>query len=551
MKINSIGIIGGTGGLGARMAEFFEHKFPGLEVLVSGRSTEVTNKKIVQECDLVIFGIPIGRTLDAIAGCITDSRPDQIWADITSIKEGPVQRMLESKAEVCGLHPLFGPLPVIDGQPLIYCPARISDDSLKHLLELLQDFDLVEMTPTEHDEVMGVVQCASHLSDFVMGETLRASGLDFETIWRVSSPAYRSKLQIIGRMFAQNPDLYIDIATLNDHGPRFTATFQKSLEILRDLIDAGDREQLINHFKEIQDYLTSEFCHESYNASQQFMSLSSSTELVAETGKVAVFGQKYSHTDEAVANFFPEKADISYFSQIETAFQAVNEGRFEVAIVPYENSTHGSVLDTLDALWQFPELQIVESRQVAIKQHLLGLSGAKLENIETVTSHPQALAQSREKLNTLLPGVRKIPARSTALAAQALLTQQDIRQGVIGSSMLSQGLGLKVLASDLQALNNQTRFICVGKQLAGVDQKYLSLVFWFRSDRAGNLASVLQFMADRGVNLIKLDSRRTSTENGQYLFFVDAEISIERFKEFEPEFRNLVSGLRVLGGFDY
>lgn len=550
MKINSIGIIGGTGGLGARLASFFTHKFPELEILVSGRKTEISNKKIVQECDLVIFAVPISETVRTILDCVPFSREDQIWADITSIKEQPVKVMLEGRAEVCGLHPLFGPLPVIDGQPLIYCPARISETSISALLDLLRDFDLVAMTPTEHDRLMGVVQCVSHLSDFVMGEALRTSEFDFETIWRVSSPSYRSKLQIIGRMFNQSPDLYTDIATLNTHGSYFTAHFQIVLEKLKNLVDTGDKDELLHRFTAVRDYLGLDFCQESYRASQQFMSLQETALALPESGKIAVFGRQYSHTDEVVPHFFPGETDITYFSQISEAFRAVNEDRFESLIVPYENSTHGSVFDTLDSLWEFSDLQIVASRQVEIAQHLLGLPGSHLGGIKVVSSHPQALAQSREGLLNLWPRVNKIPARSTALAAQTLLAKQDLSQAVIGSQRLAEGLGLIVLAANLQRPDNKTRFVCIAKKKAPMQAYYLSLVCWFDQDKAGNLARVLQFLADQKINLTKLDSRRSTAEYGRYLFFIDAAVTVERFQGLMPEFEKLVSGFRVLGAFD-
>ncbi len=553
VQINSIGIIGGVGGLGARLADHWRQRFPDREVLVSGRDTDVSNKNIVQKCDLVIFAVPIQVTDAVIRACLAESRADQIWADITSIKQGPVAAMLESKAQVCGLHPLFGPLPAIAGQPFIYCPARINVSALDSLLAMLSDFDLIEMTPEQHDDVMGVVQCVSHLSDLVMGETLRDSGLDFETIWRVSSPSYRAKLQVMGRMFAQDPGLYIDIATLNQSGPKFTARFQSALDRLKTLIDSGDRELLIKNFDQIEEYLTPEFCAQAYAASQQFMSLSDnevSVDLSAQKGQVAVFGEAFSHTDQAV-NHFLDTEDKVYFPRIREVFQAVAEGRCECGIVPYENSNNGSVLDTLDALFAFEDLQITASRSVAIEQHLLALPGANLTQIQTVASHPQALAQSRAKLLELLPDVSLRPARSTALAAQRLVAQQNLQQAVIGGDSLVQGLGLQILERDLQPAGNETRFIEIKKNQAVVsDAKFVSLVFWFEADKSGNLASVLQLMADHNINLIKLDSRRRGNDYGGYLFFVDAKVSMSSFADIEEAFAGLVSGYRVLGTFD-
>ena len=87
MKINTIGVIGGTNGLGARLVSHWRQQCPDIEVFVSGRNTETTNTYIVQNCDLVIFAVPIQSTLAVMEDCSAASRPDQIWADITSIKK--------------------------------------------------------------------------------------------------------------------------------------------------------------------------------------------------------------------------------------------------------------------------------------------------------------------------------------------------------------------------------------------------------------------------------------------------------------------------------
>lgn len=239
MKIRSVGIIGGTQGLGARFATYFEKKFPDLEILVSGRETKITNNKIVQKCDLVIFAIPINVTESVIKACLSESRKNQIWADFTSIKQQPVEGMLKSQAQVCGLHPLFGPMPDIEGQPIIYSPVRIENDSLEALLALIANFDLVELEPKEHDDLMGIVQCASHFSDMVMGETLKNSGFDFETIWKVSSPAYRLKLQVMGRIFAQTPGLYADIAIENLSSLKYLQKFLTAAKELETVVGKG------------------------------------------------------------------------------------------------------------------------------------------------------------------------------------------------------------------------------------------------------------------------------------------------------------------------
>ena len=259
---------------------------------------------------------------------------------------------------------------------------------------------------------------------------------------------------------------------------------------------------------------------------------------------------QYSHTDSVVAELFPESHSVTYFAQIEDVFAAISEGRFTDGVVPFENSTHGSVLATLEALFRYPDVNIIDSFTKTIEQHLLGLPETNLKNISAVFSHPQALAQSRDWLAANIPKVQKVSARSTALAAERLLSRQNLAQAVIGSEALATGLGLKVLARDLAPAGNKTRFIRLSKAAVPLESKYLSLVFWFGEDQAGSLASVLEFLASNDINLTKLDSRRSLEVAGNYLFFIDAQVSLLDFEAHAQKFATLVEGYRILGSFD-
>ncbi len=556
MKIKSIGIIGGTQGLGARFAGYFEQKFPELEVMVSGRKTKVSNTRIVQCCDLVIFAVPISVTEQVIEECLPFSREDQIWTDFTSVKQQPVKAMLQSKSEVCGLHPLFGPLPNIEGQTLIYCPERISEDSLDNLLKLLGAFDLMAFSPKEHDDLMGIVQCASHMSDMVMGETLKNSGFGFETIWKVSSPSYRLKLEVMGRMFAQNPDLYADIATQNLSAPQFTNLFKRATDDLESTVANRDRERLIKKFDQTTDFLTPEFCEKSYNDSQSFLSnytnkpRNNDEKIENQKAEVGIFGEPFSHTDEA-SSLMNIKGEASrrYFSNIFEVFDAVENGTVESGILPYENSREGSVFQTLDGLFEHPNIQIIEKVKKPIQQNLLGISGANLATIKTIISHPQALAQSKEFIRANFADITLKQEASTAVAGGMVQSAMDPSIAAIGSELLAQKLGLEVVQPDIQGEDNYTSFIRVARDAVQKSPDHVSFVFWFTGDKSGNLAQVLSLLASHKINLVKLDSRRASKEYGHYLFFIDAEADSKFFETIYSEIESMVGGLRILGGY--
>lgn len=555
MNIKSVGIIGGTNGLGARFAEYFTETFPHLEVLASGRNTEISNKIIVQKCDLVIFAVPIDCTVEVIESLVDDSRPDQLWVDFTSIKQQPVAAMLESSAQVCGLHPLFGPLPEIEGQTLIYCPARIEPESLSALLKLLAGFNLMEFSPQQHDDLMGVVQCASHLSELVMAETIRRSEFDFNTVWQVASPSYRLKLEVMGRMFAQNPELYADIATQNLSAAKFTSLFKAATQDLEAVVEAGDREKLIKYFDQSRQCLTPEFCASAYEASQHFLAAytageSANTE-VDTKADIAIFGEPGSHTDDASVDLIPVTGEGTkrYFKNVFRLVEALQAGLVQHAVVPYENTTEGSVTEVLDELLAHPDIQIVGSTLRPIQQFLMMNDGGQLSSVKRVLSHPQALAQSKTFLRAELPQAELQPAASTASAARRVKQAQNASWAAVGSADLAAQLGLQIVSPNMADPNNRTRFVALQKNGRAETSTVSSLVFWFSADQSGNLAMVLNFFSEQSINLLKLDSRRAGEDKGGFVFFVDAEISLEHLGVHLPELKRIVAGVEILGAY--
>src|SRR6185369_4713005 len=114
-----VGIIGINGRFGQMLKGFFEK----LNCLVIGSDrdhpTLLTNKEVVEKSDVVLFSLSIRRTVEVINSLIPFSREDQLWMDVTSIKQPAVAAMLRSKAQVLGLHPMFRPDISFEGQTVV------------------------------------------------------------------------------------------------------------------------------------------------------------------------------------------------------------------------------------------------------------------------------------------------------------------------------------------------------------------------------------------------------------------------------------------------
>ena len=235
------GIIGGTGKMGRLFAPVFERA--GYEVLVSGRSTALTNEQLAGTCDLVVVSVPIRDTVRVIGEIAPFLREDQLLCDFTSLKTGPVAAMLRSKAAVIGLHPMFGPtVSSIRGQTIVVCPARATDavrDALTGIF-VREGAVCTVTTPEEHDRMMAVVQGLTHFVTICMADSIRRLGVDIKKTEAFTSPVYQIELSLVGRLLSQDPALYADILELNPFVPDVLAACRSAAGELSDIVKSGD-----------------------------------------------------------------------------------------------------------------------------------------------------------------------------------------------------------------------------------------------------------------------------------------------------------------------
>lgn len=223
-----------------------------------------------------------------------------------------------------------------------------------------------------------------------------------------------------------------------------------------------------------------------------------------------------------------QEAILCPYPSIARTLRAVADGKAELAVVPVENSIEGSVAITLDTLWQLDTLQIQQALVLPIAHALLSRAQT-LETIETVYSHPQALAQCQGWLEQFLPAVQLIPTNSTTEALQKL--EQDWTAGAIASLRASQLYNLPVLATRINDYpDNCTRFWVLSQSqsqtispTSSLSRSHTSLAFSMRANVPGALVKPLQVFAQRGINLSRIESRPTKRSLGDYLYFIDLE----------------------------
>ena len=235
------GIIGGTGKMGRLFAGVFRRA--GYDVLVSGRTTSLTHREIAEQCDLVIVSVPIRETVQVIRSIAPHMREDQTLCDLTSLKTLSVAAMLESKARVIGLHPVFGPtVASLKHQTIIACPARTDAKTLDHLLGIFraEGAEITIATPEDHDRMMAVVQGLTHFVTLCMADSVRRLSIDIEKTRAFMSPVYQIELSLVGRILSQDPALYADILQQNPYVGEVLAACTASAHDLQGIVTSGD-----------------------------------------------------------------------------------------------------------------------------------------------------------------------------------------------------------------------------------------------------------------------------------------------------------------------
>jgi chorismate mutase / prephenate dehydratase len=239
--------------------------------------------------------------------------------------------------------------------------------------------------------------------------------------------------------------------------------------------------------------------------------------------KVGFLGPEGTFTQTAVFKHFGHSVRALPFHTIDEVFQEVESGVADFGVVPIENSTEGSVNNTLDMFLTSP-LKIAGEIELRIEQHLLGrMSG--LENIERICAHEQSLAQCRGWLREYLPHVELIGMSSNAAGARRARDEQGT--AAIGAEVAADVYELKILVSSIEdRSDNSTRFLVVGRDLlapSGNDKTTLLISTSDTARGAGVLHHLLQPLADHNVVMTFIESRPSRRRNWDYVFFIDVE----------------------------
>ena len=236
--------------------------------------------------------------------------------------------------------------------------------------------------------------------------------------------------------------------------------------------------------------------------------------------KVAYSGVEGAFAHIAAGRIFPGCNRVSHMD-FKSAYDSVVSGECDVAVIPIENSYAGEVGQSIDLIFS-GGLFINGIYELEIHQNLLGVSGATVEDIKSVTSHSQALSQCHDYIKAR--GFNAEEASNTAVAAKTVAEKGDRSLGAIASVETAQIYGLRVLETNInKSSENTTRFAVLSKVRANSPSLSNSVVMFTVKHEAGSLANAISIIGKYGYNMTALRSRPLKKHSWQYYFYIEID----------------------------
>jgi monofunctional chorismate mutase len=270
--------------------------------------------------------------------------------------------------------------------------------------------------------------------------------------------------------------------------------------------------------------------------------------------RVAFQGELGAYSEEAVRRYWGADAQPVPARSCADVARAVARGDVDYGLLPIENTLAGSVVATYDALAAEDEITVVGEVILPIHHCLLAPLGASLDTLETVESHPVALAQCTRFLDRHAH-IHAQAAYDTAGAARDVAVRGEPTLGAIAGRGAAERFGLSVLAADIEDRpDNQTRFLALAREPIALPPGIPARTALIATtpNVPGALLHLLAPIADAGLNLSKLESRPTG-EPWTYSFFMEIEHDSDEpaIGEVLAEMRKVAGALRVVGTWEH
>ncbi|MBO4570626.1 MAG: chorismate mutase [Bacteroidales bacterium] len=296
--------------------------------------------------------------------------------------------------------------------------------------------------------------------------------------------------------------------------------------------------------KVLQEYYVL-FLKEVMNISKSYQHHLTDGMKVAYSGVPGAFGQI------AASRIFPE-ANLVPYPDFEGAYKACEKGEVDITVLPIENSFSGEVGKVSDLIFE-GSLYINMMLELNVTQNLIGIKGARTEEIKTVISHPQALSQCSSFIHR--HGLSEIEYENTAMAAKFVAEKGDRTMAAIGSVETANLYGLEIIEANIShSRTNTTRFATLSRVMNAPSKsstgEYFILMFTVKNE-AGALAKVLNIIGAHGFNMNNLRSRPMKEPLWNHYFYAELEgnASSEDGKDLMRQLHTVCDKFKLVGAY--
>lgn len=253
--------------------------------------------------------------------------------------------------------------------------------------------------------------------------------------------------------------------------------------------------------------------------------------------KVVYQGVPGAFSEQAMIRFFGQEVSSSNVEQFEDIVEMIEQGKADYGVLPIENSSAGFVSGIYHLL-QEHDVTIVGGISLEVSQALLGIKGAKLEDIQTVYSHPQALMQTKPFLDAR--GWKQISLENTAVSAKKIQEDGDKTQAAVASVRAAELYNLEVLKPAINSQkHNTTKFVVVsGKKMYTKDADSISISFSLPHE-SGSLYNILGHFIFNGLNMTSIESEPLEDQQWEYRFFITFDGNLG-----DASVQNAITGVR-------
>lgn len=309
-----------------------------------------------------------------------------------------------------------------------------------------------------------------------------------------------------------------------------------------------DEESIANIFQKIIDE-TLQLQQNTYHSSREDQ-IATEIDLLSGNSRIAILGERGTFSETAALGIMGEDCQTVSFPTFEELFKAIDAGKSDYILTPLENSLVGSVHRCYDLLLN-SSLSIVAEIILPVAHYLIACPEADIETIQTVESHPVALAQC-EKFFAAHPDLKGLAADDTAGSVRRAVESGDVTRAAIGGKRAAEIYGGKIIREHIEDYaENYTRFALLSKKADESEKgSKISLILRLKH-QPGSLHNALRPFVRRGINLMKIESRPIKGIPGQFNFYFDLQApnSESELRGALDEIKEQAEELRFLGRY--